>query len=74
MAWLFANHNYVEFFEDIIDNDFAHYKDFRHFIYEFAPELPEHGYVRVTYKKDLLPHPAGSNLPEFQPYILENGW
>lgn len=71
LAWLFANHNFIEFFKGHIDANFAYYADFRHFVYDFASDLPEHGHVRVTYKKDLLPQSSPSTLPEFQPYVFD---
>ena len=72
LAWLFANHDFKTFFSGHISPEFSRYQDFRHYVYEHAPGVPQHGCVRVTYKKDLLAHPAGSPLPEFQPYILDD--
>ena len=37
--------------------------------YEYDPELPQHGYVRVTYKETLLDHPSDSDRPEWKPHV-----
>ena len=69
LAWLFANHDFKEYFKGCGSPDFGYYSDKRYCVYEHDPNAHEHGCVRFTYRDDLLPHESGTGKPEFKPYV-----
>ena len=74
LTWHLANYDMKEWFKGCINKNFAGISSARYFIYEYDPTLPDHGFVRVTYRENLLDEPAESNEPEFKPAIeLPNG-
>ena len=68
LGWLFANHDFVDYFEKNFTSDFGHYEGYRYCVYEYNPDCVTHGCVRFTYKKTLLPHDPSEGKPEFKPW------
>jgi len=73
-AWHLANIDWTTWFSsfDSIGKDFALFSGYRVWKYEYAPDLPEHGFVRVTYKESLTTV-AGSNRAEWKPFEHVDG-
>ena len=72
-AWHLNNTNWERFFDGCIHKDFADFSDHRFWVYEYDPSLPEHGYVRVTYKEAVNTVATPERPYEFKPVNLVDG-
>lgn len=74
LAWRLANHDWTTWFSsfDSIAADFGQFSGMRVWKYEYAPDLPEHGYVRVTYKESLTTV-ENSGRAEWKPFDYADG-
>ena len=74
-AWHLNNTNWGKWFEDShsIHKRFEDFSDHRFWVYEYDPNLPEHGYVRVTYKEAVTTSESEERPYEFKPVDLVDG-
>ena len=75
-AWHLNNTNWDAYFAacGCFHKDFGDFSDHRFWVYEYDPSLPEHGYVRVTYKEAVNTTATPPERPyEFKPVKVVNG-
>ena len=74
-AWHLTNTSWGEWFTSThaIHKEFQDFSDHRFWVYEYDPELPEHGYVRVTYKEAITTVASDERPYEFKPVELIDG-
>ena len=68
-AWHLANTNWLSWFQDSnsIHKEFEDFTKQRFWVYEYDPDLSQHGYVRVTYKEAITTKPTDARPCEFLP-------
>ena len=73
LAWHWFNYDFRFAMKPLINPNFKfkHFSEFRLWEYEYDPELPEHHFVRVTYRSDLLEN-HNSREPQYKPYTFDS--
>ena len=66
-GWHWQNLDWTQMYEGHYHKDFAGFGSERYWVYEFDESLPQHHYVRATYRRNLLQPEANSRDPEFLP-------
>ena len=70
MVWHWFNYDWRSVMLPLLGSTaFKFFSEFRLWVYEYAPDLPSHGFVRVTYRSNLL-RELNSREPEMKPHSV----
>jgi hypothetical protein len=70
LAWHLVNFDFTEWFKGSVSSQFTHQSSARYWQYEYDPSLPQHGYVRVTFRDSILPF-EDTKMPEMKPVDIQ---
>ena len=68
-AWQWQNMDWTQMYSGHFHRDFKGYGDQRYWIYKYDKNLPQHHYVNVTYRANLLQPESNASEPEFLPCL-----
>lgn len=68
MLWQLTNFDFEKYFKGTVTKDFSGFRDKRWWRFQYDPNMPEHCYVKVTYKAGINDE-ATSDMDEWLPRV-----